>query len=140
MTMPFHHVMSAATTIVFILTSFAEADCRALGTGMDILSCEPKTWRDDGNGGQVYTDNPNYKCDLLCNDDEWDPLSCEPKTWQEDGHGGRVYTPNPKYKGERFCNDDRFKHEVDWDLLDMCLTRGMVLSEIDNECHHLATR
>ena len=27
-----------------------------------------------------------------------------------------------------------------WNLWDKCLSRGMVLSEIDHECHYLATR
>ena len=102
--------MSAAITNLFMFILFASVECR---TTIDIGT---------------------------------DPLSCEPKIWQDDGYEGQIYTDNPNYKGETLCNQNSFKREADsdaqlkWDLWDQCLTQGMVLSEIDNECHHLATR
>ena len=129
--------MSAAAAILLLFISAVEVDCRAFGTGMDNLSCEPKIWQDDGRGGKIFIDNPEYMCDILCNDEEWDELSCVPKIWQSDGMDGQIFIDNPKYKGEKLCNDTK---EVDWEQLEQCLSEGRVLSDIDGQCHHLATR
>ena len=129
--------MSAAVAILLLFISVVEVDCRAFGTGMDNLSCEPKIWQDDGTGGKIFIDNPEYMCDILCNDEEWDELSCVDRIWQSDGMDGQIFIDNPKYKGEKLCNDTK---EVDWEQLEQCLSEGMVLSDIDGQCHHLATR
>ena len=44
-----------------------KVDVRQDGIDTDPSGCEPKIWRDDSYGGRVYTHNPNYEGDRLCN-------------------------------------------------------------------------